>query len=126
VARLTEAETAAAVAELREIVGERTDLLDEVAGVLLGAHEGALDEAKARAAAQLCRPAVPPGWCRRKPDSTMDRRGTAPGGGPPQIVIHRAGRAQATSTVSKPQSLERYLYRRARGHVYAHLSLAAR
>ena len=52
---LTEAETAAAVAELQEIAGDRTDLLAEVAGLLLGAREGALDEAKAKAAAQLCR-----------------------------------------------------------------------
>jgi hypothetical protein len=52
---LTEAEKAAAVAELRETANGRTDLLAEVAGILLGAHEGELDEAKARAAAELCR-----------------------------------------------------------------------
>ena len=54
---LTEAETAVAVAELREISDGRTDLLAEVAGILLGAHEGELDEPKAWAAAELCRQA---------------------------------------------------------------------
>ncbi len=50
-------ETAAAVAELAEILEGRDDgpaLLAEVAGVLLGAHEGALDEARARNAAGFC------------------------------------------------------------------------
>jgi hypothetical protein len=45
---LDEAETAAAVAELREILGSRDDgpaLLAQVTGVLLGACEGELDEA---------------------------------------------------------------------------------
>lgn len=51
---LTEAETADAVAELQEIAGDRADLLAEVAGLLLGAREGALDEPKAKAAAALC------------------------------------------------------------------------
>ena len=51
---LTEAETAAALAEIRQVADGRGDLLAEVAGVLLGAHEGELDEPKARAAAQLC------------------------------------------------------------------------
>ena len=53
----TEAETAAAVAELREIIGNRPDgpaLLAEVAGILIGAREGELDEAKGKAAARLC------------------------------------------------------------------------
>jgi hypothetical protein len=53
----TEAETAAAVTELWEIIGDRTDgpaLLAEIAGLLLGAREGALDEAKARGAADFC------------------------------------------------------------------------
>ena len=47
------AETAAAVAELRAIAGGRADLLAEVAGILLGASEGELDEPRSRAAAQL-------------------------------------------------------------------------
>ena len=52
---LTEAETAAARAELQEIAGGRADLLAETAGLLLGFHEGDLEEPKAKAAAQLCR-----------------------------------------------------------------------
>jgi hypothetical protein len=52
---LSEAETAAAVAELREIAAGRADLLAEVAGILLGFREGAPEEPKAKAAAQLCR-----------------------------------------------------------------------
>jgi hypothetical protein len=51
---LTEAETAAAVAELREIAGDRADLLAEVAGILIGASEGQPDEQKSKGAAQLC------------------------------------------------------------------------
>jgi hypothetical protein len=55
---LTEPETAAGVAELQEIVAGRDDgpaLLAETAGLLLGCHEGDLDEARARGAARLCR-----------------------------------------------------------------------
>jgi hypothetical protein len=52
---LTEAEAAAAVAEFWEVADGRGDLLAEVAGVLLGAHEGDLDEPKAKGAAELCR-----------------------------------------------------------------------
>ena len=52
---LTGAETAAAVAELQEVASGRGDLLAEVAGVLIGAREGDLDEPKAKAAAELCR-----------------------------------------------------------------------
>jgi hypothetical protein len=51
-----ESETAAAVAELREIIGDRADgaaLLAEVPGILL-AHEGKIDEARANGAARLC------------------------------------------------------------------------
>jgi hypothetical protein len=50
----TEPEIAAAATELREVAGNRADLLAEVAGILLGASEGRLDEPRARAAAQLC------------------------------------------------------------------------
>jgi len=49
----TEAETAAAVAELQAIT-RRPDLLAEVAGILIGAHAGKLDEARARVAAGFC------------------------------------------------------------------------
>ena len=52
---LTESETAAAVDELQEVAGGRGDLLAEVAGILLGAREGDLDEPKAKVAAELCR-----------------------------------------------------------------------
>lgn len=51
---LSESETAEAVTELQEIANGRGDLLAEVAGILLGAHEGALNEARAKAAARLC------------------------------------------------------------------------
>ena len=49
----TEPEIATAATELREVAGNRADLLAEVAGILLGASEGRLDEPRARAAAQL-------------------------------------------------------------------------
>ena len=54
---LTEAEHAAAVHELRELVAGRVDLLAEVAGIFEGASEGEPDEPLARQAAQLCRDA---------------------------------------------------------------------
>jgi hypothetical protein len=47
-------ETDAAVAELRELAADRPDLLAEAAGVLLGFHEGGLDEPRAKAAASFC------------------------------------------------------------------------
>jgi hypothetical protein len=64
---LSEAEFAAAVAELREVAGDRPDLLAEEAGILLGASEGRIDEPRSRAAAQLCIAAgadesLIPGW----------------------------------------------------------------
>jgi hypothetical protein len=46
-------EIAAAVAELREVAGDRPDLLAEEAGIQLGFHEGGLDEPRANAAAQV-------------------------------------------------------------------------
>jgi hypothetical protein len=54
-----EAETAAAVSELREILAGRQDgpALAEVAGLALGFHEGGLSEPRARAAAHFCREA---------------------------------------------------------------------
>jgi hypothetical protein len=55
----TEDETAAAVAELCEIAGNRPDLLPEQAGILLGFHEGGLDEPRAKAAASFCIAAGP-------------------------------------------------------------------
>jgi hypothetical protein len=52
---LTEAEAAAAVAELREVAARRSGLLAEVCGVLLGFREKGLEEPRAKAAAELCR-----------------------------------------------------------------------
>ena len=48
------AETAAALRELREIAGARSDLLAEVAGLLIGYDRRTADEMKARAAAYYC------------------------------------------------------------------------
>lgn len=53
----TEADTAAAVAEVEEILGGRKNgpaLLAEVAGILIGFHEGEIDEFRARVAAHYC------------------------------------------------------------------------
>ena len=50
----TEAETAVAVRELREIAGGRGDLLAEVAGLLIGYYRRTAEELKARAAAYYC------------------------------------------------------------------------
>jgi hypothetical protein len=54
---LTEAEKEAGEAELREIAGQRTDLLAEVAGLALGTAEGKGEEyaARGQAVAELCR-----------------------------------------------------------------------
>jgi hypothetical protein len=54
---LTEAEHAAAVTELRELAGGRSDLLAEVACLFEGTSEGELNAPLARQAAQLCRDA---------------------------------------------------------------------
>jgi hypothetical protein len=50
----TGAETAAAVRELREIVGRRGDLLAEVAGLLIGYYRRTAEEPKARSAVYYC------------------------------------------------------------------------
>jgi hypothetical protein len=54
---LTEAEKAAGAAELREIAGDRPDLLAQEAGLALGTSEGkrAEFEARGQAIAELCR-----------------------------------------------------------------------
>jgi hypothetical protein len=54
---LTEAEKASAAAELREVAGDRGDLLAEVAGLALGSakNKGPEYEARGQAAAELCR-----------------------------------------------------------------------
>jgi hypothetical protein len=49
-----ESGTAAAVRELREIAGARSDLLAEVAGLLIGYYRRTADERRARAAAYYC------------------------------------------------------------------------
>ena len=82
-------EIAAAVAELREVAGDRPDLLAEEAGIRLGFHEGGLDEPRAKAAAQLliaagAEESLIPGWIeqgrrraevrRRPPVSNPGRR----------------------------------------------------
>jgi hypothetical protein len=82
-------EIAAAAAGLREVAGDRPDLLAEVAGIQLGFHEGGLDEPRAKAAAQLLIAAgagesLIPGWIEegrrraeirhRPPVSNPDRR----------------------------------------------------
>lgn len=54
---LTDAEEAAAVAELRELAGGRADLLAEVAGILEGSGEGELNEPLKKQAGMLCRKA---------------------------------------------------------------------
>jgi len=53
----TPEETAAAVAELREIAGGRGDLLAEAAGLLTGFYRGTAEDRKARTAAGYCRAA---------------------------------------------------------------------
>lgn len=63
----TEAETATAVAELREIAGARGDLLAEVAGLLMGFYRQTSEEPRARTAAHYCltagaRPDLIPRW----------------------------------------------------------------
>ena len=54
---IDEAQKAAGAAELREVVGDRPDLLAEVAGISLGTSEAKGKEyrAQARAVADLCR-----------------------------------------------------------------------
>ena len=64
---LSSEEEEAAVAALRELADGRSDLLAEVAGLLIGAGEGALNEPLARQAAMLCRkagadPEAIPAW----------------------------------------------------------------
>ncbi len=54
---LSSDEETPAVAALRELAGDRADLLAEVAGILEGAREGEPDEPLARQAAGLCRKA---------------------------------------------------------------------
>jgi hypothetical protein len=50
----SEAQVAAAVAELREMAGGRGDLLAEVAGLLIGFYRRTVEDPRARAAAGYC------------------------------------------------------------------------
>lgn len=50
----TDEESAAAVAELREIAGRRPDLLAQVAGLITGFYAGTAEEPRARTAARYC------------------------------------------------------------------------
>jgi hypothetical protein len=66
---LDDAQTATGAAELREIAGNRPDLLAEVAGIMVGWAEGKGPEyeAKGQGVAELCRAAgadesLIPGW----------------------------------------------------------------
>jgi hypothetical protein len=54
---LTEGQRTAGAAELREVAGDRSDLLAELAGIALGTAEGKGEEyrAQAQAIAELCR-----------------------------------------------------------------------
>jgi hypothetical protein len=88
----TESEVATALAELRQVAGDRPDLLAEVAGILMGASEGRLDEPRSRAAAQLCIAAgadesLVPGWVeegRRRAEFRRHPPFSRPGRTPPR------------------------------------------
>ena len=86
---LTADEHAAAVAALRELAVGRADLLAEVAGIMLGASEGELDEPLMRQAAELCRAAgadeaLIPGWIEEGRQRRANAR-RAPFGAPQRI-----------------------------------------
>jgi len=81
----TAAETAAAVAELREIAGDRGDLLAEVAGLLIGFYRETNQERKAQAAARYCiaagaDPDLIPGWIEEGQSRAAVAREPAPAG----------------------------------------------
>lgn len=78
---VTEGELAAGAAELREIAGDRTDLLAEVAGLALGTSEGKGEEyvARGQAVAELCIVAgadedLIPGWTEEGRRRAAERR----------------------------------------------------
>ena len=96
---LTDAEQAAAVAELRELAGGRGDLLAEVAGIFEGTSEGELDEPLTRQAADLCRKAgadpeassawIAEGRCRAASARQPPFSGGLHGGGAPGPGLQR-------------------------------------
>ena len=87
--RPTEAETAAAARELRAMAGDRTDLLAEVAGLLLGYYRRTAEEPRARAAAHYCvaagaDPGLIPRWIevgRHRAAAARQPARAGPGGG---------------------------------------------
>jgi hypothetical protein len=88
---LTEDEHTAAVGELRELAGDRPDLLAHVVGILEGFSEGQLDEPLARQAAGLCRdagadPDSIPAWTK-----AGRRRRAAASMPPPSGGVHDGG-----------------------------------
>ena len=90
----TAAEAAAAVEELRQIAGDRADLLAEVAGLLLGYYRQSVEELRARAAARYCvaagaDPELIPRWMevgRRRAVRETDRTGGECGGSAGQAL----------------------------------------
>ena len=84
---LTEAEEAAALAELGALAGGRADLLAEVAGIFEGTSEGELDEPLLRCAARLCRKAgadleAIPAWIEEGRRRAANARRPPSSGGP--------------------------------------------
>lgn len=91
----TPEETAAAVAELREIAGGRGDLLAEAAGLLTGFYRGTAEDRKARTAACYCRAAgaegdLIPRWIAEGERRAAVARRPAPAG----FLIARRGRSR--------------------------------
>ena len=80
--------------KLRQVAGNRADLLAEVAGILLGASEGRLDEPGARA-----RPSCHRRGCRQEHDPAVDRGGTTPGRAPAASPL-QPGRSYTTAALN--------------------------
>ena len=95
-------EEATAVAALAELAGGRADLLAEVAGILEGAHEGEMDEPRARQAAELCLkagadPEAIPAWIEEGPAAEgCCADAAAIRGSPRQVSRYRRKRAGVT------------------------------
>jgi hypothetical protein len=102
----TEAETAAAVAELRAIAGDRGDLLAEVAGLLIGFYRRTVEDLRAQAAAGFCIAAganldsIPPwievGRCRAAAARQVRPGGTKPGESYAGPAVSEAPRSATT------------------------------
>lgn len=84
--RPTEADTAGAARELREIAGDRADLLAEAAGLLLGYYRRTAEEPRAQVAARYCvaagaDPGLIPRWIevgRRRAAAVRQAAGAGP------------------------------------------------